>query len=109
MYSSTFSDWFSQAVIDYMLGYRSISVFGEFLHNLSSTEPGELIRISKIRLSAIETCTEMVLSEGEQLQYGWTLLSPEELNTKLSDAFEEKVLLLVRLHLNGLRRRLTQL
>jgi hypothetical protein len=37
----------------------------------------------------------MVLSEGEQLQYGWTLLSPEEPNVKLSDNFEEKVLLLV--------------
>jgi phosphatidylinositol 4-phosphatase len=95
MYSSTFSDWFSQAVIDFMLGFRSISVFGEFLHNLSSVEPGELLRISKIRSSAIETCTSMVLSEGEQLQYGWTLLSPEELNTKISDSFEEKVLLLV--------------
>ena len=29
------------------------------------------------------------------LQYGWTLLSPEELNTKIGDTFEEKVLLLV--------------
>jgi phosphatidylinositol 4-phosphatase len=96
MYSSTFSDWFSQAVIDFMLGFRSISVFGEFLHNLSSVEPGELLRITKIRLSAIETCAEIVLSEGEQLQYGWTLLSPKEINTKISDNFEEKVLLLVR-------------
>jgi hypothetical protein len=96
MYSSTFSDWFSQAVIDFMLGYRSVSVFTEFLHNLSAAEPGELIRISKIRLSAIETCSSMVLSEGEQLQYGWTLLSPEEPNVKIGDNFEEKVLLLVK-------------
>jgi len=94
MYTSTFSDWCSQAVIDFMLGYRSVSVFAEFLHNLSAAEPGELMRISKIRLSAIETCSSMVLSEGEQLQYGWTLLSPEEPNMKMSDNFEEKVLLL---------------
>ncbi len=45
MYSSTFSDWFAQAVIDFMLGYRTLSVFSEFLLKLQSTDPRERIRL----------------------------------------------------------------
>ncbi|KAG5645593.1 hypothetical protein DXG03_005731 [Asterophora parasitica] len=94
MYTSTFSDWFSQAVIDFMLGYRTISVFSEFLLKLQSTDPRDLIRLSKIRAEAIATSVSRVLPEGERLLSGWTLFAPEELNTKIGDKFEEKVLLL---------------
>ncbi|KAH9952101.1 SacI homology domain-containing protein, partial [Amylocystis lapponica] len=94
MYTSTFADWFSQAVIDYMLGIRTASVFSEFLLKLQSTDPRDLIRISKIRQDAIATCVSRVLSDGESLLSGWTLFSPLELNTKVGDKFEEKVLLL---------------
>lgn len=96
MYASTFSDWFSQAVIDFMLGYRTLSVFSEFLLKLQSTDPRERIRLYKIRAEAIATSVSRVLSEGERLLSGWTLLSPAELNTRISESFEEKILLLVR-------------
>lgn len=95
MYTSTFSDWFSQAVIDFMLGNRTLSVFSEFLLKLQSTDPRDLIRLSKIRAEAIATSVSRVISEDERLLSGWTLLSPEELNTKIGDKFEEKILLLV--------------
>lgn len=95
MYTSTFGDWFSQAVIDYVLGHRTISVFSEFLHKLQSTDPSDLIRLSKIRAEAIATSVDRVLAEGERLLGGWTMFAPESLNTKISDKFEEKVLLLV--------------
>jgi len=94
VYSSTFSDWFSQTVIDYVLGNRALSVFSEFLHNMASTDPRELLRISKVREAAIETCTARVLNAGERLLSGWTLFSPVDLNTRISNQFEEKVLLL---------------
>ena len=95
MYASTFADWFSQAVIDFMLGNRTISVFSEFLNKLQSSDPRDLIRISKIRADAIATCVSRVLPEGERLLSGWTVFSPTELNAKAGDKFEEKVLLLV--------------
>lgn len=38
-----------------------------------------------------------MLGEGEQRIAGWTLLSPEDRNIKLSPKLEEKVLLLVSL------------
>ncbi|KAG1770369.1 SacI homology domain-containing protein [Suillus placidus] len=94
MYSATFSDWFCQAVIDFMLGYRTLSVFEEFLIKLQSTDPRELIRLSRIRAEAIATCVARVLSEGETLMSGWTIFSPEQLNVTFDDRFEEKVLLL---------------
>lgn len=95
MYTSTFSDWFCQAVIDFMLGYRTLSVFSEFLLKLQSTDPRELIRLSKIRAEAIVTCVSRVLPEGERLLSGWTLFAPEQLDTKMGEKFEEKVILLV--------------
>ncbi|EFI28328.1 hypothetical protein CC1G_13857 [Coprinopsis cinerea okayama7 len=94
MYTSTFSDWFSQAVIDFLLGCRTKSVFSEFLLRLQTTDPRDLIRLSKIRAEAIATATSRVLPEGERLISGWTLFAPEELNAKVAEKFEEKVLLL---------------
>ncbi|KJA26998.1 hypothetical protein HYPSUDRAFT_131584 [Hypholoma sublateritium FD-334 SS-4] len=94
MYTSTFSDWFCQAVIDFMLGNRTTSVFSEFLLKLKSTDPRDLIRLSKIRAEAIATSVSRVLPEGERLLSGWTMFAPEELNVKIGIKFEEKVLLL---------------
>lgn len=48
-------------------------------------------------LMIVETSSSRVLGEGEQRIAGWTLLSPEDRNIKLSPKLEEKVLLLVRL------------
>ncbi|KAF7440628.1 hypothetical protein PC9H_000974 [Pleurotus ostreatus] len=96
MYTSTFSDWFSQAVIDFMLGNRTLSVFSEFLLKLQSSDPRDLIRLSKIRAEAIATSASRVLCEGESLVSGWTLFGPDKFNVKMSDKFEEKVLLLTK-------------
>lgn len=95
MYTATFGDWFSQAVIDFMLGHRTKAVFSEFLLKLQSTDPRDLIRLSKIRAEAVATATSRVLAEGEHLRSGWTLFAPEEVGVTVGDKFEEKVLLLV--------------
>jgi hypothetical protein len=86
---------FSQAVIDFMLGNRTISVFSEFLLKLQSSDPRDLIRVTKIRAEAIATSVSRVLPEGERLLHGWTVFGPTDMNTKLVNKFEEKVLLLV--------------
>ncbi len=95
MYTSTFSDWFCQAVIDFVLGHRTLSVFSEFLLKLQSSDPRDLIRLSKIRAEAIATSVARVLEEGESLLAGWTMFAPEEMAVKVGDKWEEKVLLLV--------------
>jgi phosphatidylinositol 4-phosphatase len=80
-----------------MLGSRTLSVFSEFLHKLQSSDPRDMVRVTQIRADAISTSVSRVLSEGERLLSGWTVFSPEALNTKAADRFEEKVLLLVSL------------
>ncbi|CED82657.1 Phosphoinositide phosphatase SAC1 [Phaffia rhodozyma] len=94
MYSSSFTDFFAQAIISFMLGQRSISIFTEFSEKLQVSEPSNLLRLSIIRAEAIETCTARVLNEGETRQAGWTLFSPVEQSRTISPSFEEKVLLL---------------
>ncbi|KAG6883960.1 hypothetical protein C0993_002493, partial [Termitomyces sp. T159_Od127] len=49
-------------------------------------------RAQKISFEAIATSVSRVLPEGERLLSGWTLFAPKELNTKIDDKFEEKVL-----------------
>ncbi|KAF8969687.1 SacI homology domain-containing protein [Flammula alnicola] len=73
MYTSTFSDWFCQAVIDFMLGNRTTSVFSEFLLKLQSTDPRDLIRLSKIRAEAIATSVSRSAKALYIVSYDYTL------------------------------------
>jgi phosphatidylinositol 4-phosphatase len=98
VYTSTFGDWFSQAVIDFLLGNRGTSVFTEFLRNLSSSDPRDVLRLSKVREAAIEHASAMVILGDEKVVGSWTLLSPVDFNVRIADYFEEKVLILVSLH-----------
>ncbi|CAE6446019.1 unnamed protein product [Rhizoctonia solani] len=94
MVTSNFGDYFAQATIDFMLGHRTTSVFSEFLLQLSSTDPREILKVSKIRASAIETTASRVLLENEHCVNAWTLLSPVDVGVTVSDKFVEKILLL---------------
>jgi hypothetical protein len=78
-----------------MLGYRNVNVFAEFLQNLSSSDPRDALRLSKVREAAVQQVSSIVIPEEERLTIGWTLLSPIEFDTKLADRFEEKILLVV--------------
>ena len=95
MYYGAVSDFFAQAVISFFLGHRNLAVFGEFLQNLQSSDASDLTRLSRVRDAAVETSSARVLSDGESRLAGWTLLSPEERDVKLTPKLEEKVLLLV--------------
>jgi len=94
MYTGNFSDFFAQAVIDFMLGNRTISVFEEFLLNLTSTDPREMVKLSKIRAIATETSIARVINDGERGLGAWTMLSPSEPNVRISEKFVEKILIL---------------
>ncbi|KAK4688765.1 phosphatidylinositol 4-phosphatase, partial [Tremellales sp. Uapishka_1] len=97
MFYGAVSDFFAQAVISFMLGHRNLSVFSEFLETLQSSDASSLIKLSRVRAAAVETCSSRVLNSGETRIAGWTLLSPEERNVKISPKLEEKVLLLTKL------------
>ncbi|KAM5475440.1 hypothetical protein MauCBS54593_001129 [Microsporum audouinii] len=92
-YTNIFTDYFSQACIDYLLGNVTTRVFDEFESNLQSADPG--ISMEKARQSAIETSCQIVISdENEEFIGGWTMLSPRQPNTLRTLPFEQTVLLL---------------
>jgi hypothetical protein len=88
-----FNDYFSQAVIDVLLGNVSAKVFEDFETNMMSADPG--ISIEKIREQAIETCRKIVIqAPDEDLISAWPVLTPAQPNTLRTLPFEESVLLL---------------
>ncbi|ORX40908.1 SacI homology domain-domain-containing protein [Kockovaella imperatae] len=99
MFYGAVSDFFDQAVISFLLGHRNLGVFNEFLENLESSDASTLIKLSRVRAAAIETSSARVLEEDEQRIAGWTMLSPEDRNVRLTLKLEEKVLLLTKINL----------
>lgn len=87
------NDYFSQAVIDVMLGNLSWTAFEDFESTLMSQDPG--ISINRVRENAIETCRRLVIQdESEDLIHGWTMLAPAIENTLRTLPFQEAVVLL---------------
>jgi hypothetical protein len=92
-YNNMFNDYFSQAVIDFLLGNVSGKVFADFETNMMSADPG--ISVEKIREQAIETCRKIVIqAPDEDLIHAWPMLTPAQPNTLRTLPFEESVLLL---------------
>lgn len=87
------NDYFSQAVIDVMLGNLSWTAFEDFESTMMSQDPG--ISINRVREHAIETCRRLVVQdESEDLIHGWTMLAPAIENTLRTLPFQEAVVLL---------------
>ncbi|OAP65016.1 hypothetical protein AYL99_00988 [Fonsecaea erecta] len=92
-YNNMVNDYFSQAVIDFLLGNMSWRVFEDFESNMMSKDPG--ISIDQVRQTAIESCAKQVIQEkDEDLIHGWTMLTPAHENTLRTMPFEEAVVLL---------------
>ncbi|KIW94269.1 uncharacterized protein Z519_05585 [Cladophialophora bantiana CBS 173.52] len=92
-YNNMVNDYFSQAVIDFLLGNVSWRVFEDFESSMMSKDPG--ISIDQARQAAIESCAKQVIQEqDEDLIHGWTMLAPAHENTLRTMPFEEAVVLL---------------
>ncbi|GJN88438.1 hypothetical protein Rhopal_001404-T1 [Rhodotorula paludigena] len=93
---STTTDFFKQATLDYVLGVN-LRAFEEFSARLEASDPGEIVRLAKIRQEAIETTCREALPEGEHKLAAWTLLSPSAqdcVRPPKGGKFEEKVFIL---------------
>ncbi|KAF2231444.1 SacI domain-containing protein [Viridothelium virens] len=97
-YNNIFGDYFTQACIDYLLGRTNEAVFDDFEADMKSKDLA--MNMSKVRQSAIETCAKIVIEDSaEDLESGWTLISPHEPNTLRRLPFEECVVLVTNLSL----------
>ncbi|KAH7026191.1 SacI homology domain-containing protein [Microdochium trichocladiopsis] len=93
-YNGMVNDYFSQAAIDFLLGYASSLVFDEFEANMMTKDPG--VSMTKMREHAIETSQKIAIENPHQEDFigGWTVLTPHEPDTIKTLPFEEVVILL---------------
>lgn len=92
-YNNIVNDYFSQTVIDVLLGNVTSRVFDDFVATMMSADPG--ISIDKVREDAIDTCSTIVIQHPEEdLIHGWAMLAPAQTNTLRTLPFEEAILLL---------------
>ncbi|KAF2011185.1 hypothetical protein BU24DRAFT_427397 [Aaosphaeria arxii CBS 175.79] len=92
-YNNIVNDYFAQAVIDYLLGRATDSIFSEFEADMKSSD--YFIDVRKVRQAAIERSAGIVIEDQEEdLIAGWTLSAPTAANELKTATFEEAVLLL---------------
>lgn len=92
-YNNIFGDYFLQTCISYYLGEGGLTLFEEFENDMMTRDPS--LNLSKVRESAIDTCTKIVLEDPEEDFFaGWTLSCPSTSDTLRALPFEECVLLL---------------
>lgn len=92
-YNNIVNDYFTQAVIDYLLGRATDSIFAEFEADMKSAD--YFIDVRKVRQAAIERAAGVVIEDkDEDLVAGWTLSVPTSADHVKTATFEEGVLLL---------------
>lgn len=92
-YNNIVNDYFAQAVIDYLLGSATDTIFAEFEADMKSSDYS--IDVRKVRQQAIERSAGIVIeANDEDLLHGWTLSVPTIVNQVKTATFEEAVLLL---------------
>ncbi|CAN6597066.1 hypothetical protein TRVA0_001S03730 [Trichomonascus vanleenenianus] len=89
------SDFFTQAVLDFIHGNADEIVFDEFAQNLES--PDTSIDFESIKQSAVDITAEIVLaSDSEGVLGGWWLLTPKKQGLKnMAKSSLREVILLV--------------
>ncbi len=92
------NDYFSQAVIDFLLGNVTGKVFEEFEANMMTKDPA--VSVTRMRNRAIELCQKRVIANAqEEVHGGWVLISPNAADVVKSFPMEEVVLLLTNVAL----------
>ncbi|KAJ4360379.1 uncharacterized protein N0V89_000941 [Didymosphaeria variabile] len=92
-YNNIVNDYFAQAVIDYLLGRATDTIFAEFEADMKSAD--YFIDVRKVRQAAIDRSAGIVIEDkDEDLVAGWTLSVPTSADHLKTATFEEAVLLL---------------
>lgn len=74
------TDFFTQTVLDYILGNVNEGAFDEFEEHLQSSDPS--INLDAVRQSAVDLTSEIVVASDKEIVYGgWWLLTPKNRQT----------------------------
>ncbi|XP_014554219.1 hypothetical protein COCVIDRAFT_105635 [Bipolaris victoriae FI3] len=92
-YNNIVNDYFAQALIDYLLGRATDTIFSEFEADMKSSD--HFVDLRRVRQQAIERSAGIVIEDhDEDLVQGWTLSVPTAANQVKTTTFEEAILLL---------------
>ncbi|KAJ2724243.1 hypothetical protein GGI07_002113 [Coemansia sp. Benny D115] len=81
LWISTFRDYFSQSVLDYVMGYQKAADVFRTLVDLRSREPDHILELARAREAAIEASIAIVVHDGENVQISCIAQSPITLDT----------------------------
>ncbi|KAJ2798997.1 hypothetical protein H4R20_004612 [Coemansia guatemalensis] len=86
LWFGTFRDYFSQSVLDFIMGGNNVGDVFRTLVDLRSREPDHVLQMVQMREAAIETSVAMAVNDGELVQLACIVHSPMAYNTtKLRD------------------------
>ncbi|KAJ2612895.1 hypothetical protein H4S08_002485 [Coemansia sp. RSA 1365] len=86
LWIGTFRDYFSQSVLDFVMGGNNVSDVFRALVDLRSREPDHVLQMVQMRQAAVETSVAMAVNDGELVQLACIVHSPMAHNTtKLRD------------------------
>ncbi|KAJ1904591.1 hypothetical protein LPJ81_002405 [Coemansia sp. IMI 209127] len=94
LWISTFRDYFSQSVLDFIVGNHNVEAVYRTLVDLHSHEPDHAIQLARARQAAIEASAAIVVSDGEVVQVACIVQSPLSLNTVRMREAADAVLIL---------------
>ncbi|KAJ1662422.1 hypothetical protein EV178_005911 [Coemansia sp. RSA 1646] len=94
LWISTFRDYFSQSVLDFIAGNHNAEAVYRTLIELRSNEPDHAIQLTRARGAAIESSVAIVVNDGEIIQIACIVQSPILLNTIRAREEDDAVLIL---------------
>ncbi|KAJ2610931.1 hypothetical protein EV177_003724, partial [Coemansia sp. RSA 1804] len=97
LWISTFRDYFSQSVLDFIMGNHNAEAVYRTLVDLRSHEPDQAIQLTRARQAAIEASVAIVVNDGEVIHVACIVQSSLSLNTARTCEEADAVLILTDL------------
>ncbi|KAJ2849284.1 ornithine aminotransferase, partial [Coemansia brasiliensis] len=94
LWINTFRDYFSQSVLDFIMGnYQAATVFRTLIE-LRSHEPGHIRQMAQVNEAKIKSSINAAVSSGESVKLACMVQSPMELDTlKLGNAVDSVLII----------------
>ncbi|KAJ2553227.1 hypothetical protein EV175_003014 [Coemansia sp. RSA 1933] len=94
LWISTFRDYFSQSVLDFIVGNHNAEAVYRTLIDLRSHEPDHAVQLVRARQAAIEASVALIVNDGEIVHIACVVQSPLMLNTVRMHQEADSVLIL---------------
>ncbi|KAJ2820151.1 hypothetical protein IWW50_005174 [Coemansia erecta] len=95
LWISTFRDYFSQAVLDFLVGHHAAAAVFRTLVDLRSREPDHARQLACAREAAVRASVAIAVRDGERVQIACIVQTPSVLDSlKLSSSAADSVLVL---------------